>query len=169
MAVLVPHDLLRSGAVRSRLAERDHLVSRVAPERAGTADVLHLVERRNVRREAGELGTVREPDEELGPPLGCGLERQRIRDEDLHDLARRRRDRTAAPGNRGAREPHRAKPISRRCVGRAGSECDPGAGRAVRPLRCRGGERNQEHGAREDDAEKPAGRERHPGVIAAAT
>ena len=102
VAVLVTHDLLGRRAVPRGLAERDHLIARVASERPEAAQILYFGERGDVRREACELGPMGEPCDELRPLLGR-LDRERVRDEDVDDLPGGGRDRAAPPSDRCAR------------------------------------------------------------------
>ena len=89
VTVLVPRDLLRR-SVERRLTGHDELIPRIATERLGSADVLHLVERDDVRGQLGQLRAMDEPGEELGPPFGRRrLDRQRVRDEDVDGLSGR--------------------------------------------------------------------------------
>ena len=94
-----------------RRSRRERPARPVRSSRApGAADLLHLVERDDVRRQLRELGPVRQLREELRPALGRrGLERERVGDADVDGLAGRRRDRAATEGHGRLREPARAE------------------------------------------------------------
>jgi hypothetical protein len=167
VAVLVAEDLLRGG-VEDGLARCDELISSVTAERAHAADLLHLVQRPDVRAELRELGPMGEMHEELGPGLRGDLRRERVGDANVDDLAGRGRDRATAIRDRGPSETARVDARDRVVVereraqrGGRGRRCWFGASRSE----C--DDRGDEQRAREQDRKTPRGRERHPALIAA--